>query len=52
MLMDLIMNLVYASDPKDKEKAYRNLEKVGVDRISANLMAEEFYKEARENGTH
>ena len=52
MLMDLVMDLVEAVDPKDKEKAYRNLEKVGVDRKTADVMAAEFYKEwrATENG--
>ena len=45
MLMDLIMALVEAVDPKDKEKAYRRLEKVGVDRKTADIMAAEFYKE-------
>lgn len=45
MLMDLVMALVEAVDPKDKEKAYRRLEKVGVDRKTADIMAAEFYKE-------
>lgn len=45
MLMDLIMALVEAVDQKDKEKAYRRLEKVGVDRKTADIMAAEFYKE-------
>ena len=44
MLMDLVMALVTATDPKEKEHAYRNLERVGVDRYSANLMAAEFYR--------
>ena len=43
--MDLVMALVEAVDPKDKEKAYRRLEKVGVDRKTADIMAAEFYKE-------
>lgn len=47
MLMDLIMDLVEAVDPKDKERAYRKLEKVGVDRRTADAMAAEFYKEAK-----
>ena len=42
MLMDLVMELVIAVDPKDREKAYRNLEKVGVDRRTADVMASEF----------
>jgi hypothetical protein len=39
MLMDLVMELVTATDPKDKERAYRKLEKVGVDRTTADVMA-------------
>ena len=45
MLMDLIMALVEAVVQKDKEKAYRRLEKGGVDRKTADIMAAEFYKE-------
>lgn len=48
MLMDLVMELVEAVDPKDKERAYRKLEKVGVDRRTADVMAAEFYKEGTE----
>lgn len=47
MLMDLVMALVTAGDQKEKERAYRNLEKVGVDRITADVMATEFYKEEK-----
>ena len=47
MLMDLVMALVTAGDQKEKERAYRNLEKVGVDRITADVMAAEFYKEEK-----
>lgn len=47
MLQDLIMELVIAVTPKEKERAYRRLEKVGVDRISADVMAAEFYKEEK-----
>jgi len=47
MLMDLVMALVAAGDQKEKERAYRNLEKVGVDRITADVMAAEFYKEEK-----
>lgn len=43
MLMDLVMALVEATEPKDKERAYRNLERVGVDRRTADVMAAEFY---------
>lgn len=45
MLMDLVMDLVVAVDRKDKERAYRALERVGVDRRTADVMAAEFYKE-------
>lgn len=48
MLSDLIMNLVTASDPKDKEKAYRMLERVGVDRRSADAIVKECYSTDRE----
>ena len=47
MLMDLVMELVEAVDPKDKEKAYSKLEKVGVDRRTADVMAAEFYEEEK-----
>lgn len=47
MLMDLVMALVEAVDPEDKEKAYRKLERVGVDRITADAMAAEFYEEEK-----
>lgn len=52
MLMELVMELLTASDPQDKEIAYRRLERVGVDRKTADVMAAEFYneKEAPENG--
>ncbi len=42
MLLEMVMDLVTASDPDDKEKAYRRLEKLGVDRRTADVMAEEF----------
>lgn len=45
MLMDLVMELVTASCKEEKEKAYRRLEKVGVDRRTADVMAAEFTKE-------
>lgn len=47
MLMDLVMELVTATDEKDKERAYRKLEKVGVDRKTADIMAAEFWKEGQ-----
>ena len=42
MLTDLVMELVTAADPKDRERAYRNLEKAGIDRRAADEMAAEF----------
>lgn len=45
MLFDLIMDLLTAGDQKEKERAYRRLEKFGVDRRTADVMAAEFYKE-------
>lgn len=50
MLGELVMDLLTAADPKDKERAYRRLEKVGVDRRTADLMVAEFYKEPRREG--
>ena len=47
MLMELVMQLVSAADPGDREHAYRCLERVGVDRAAADLMAGEFYKEVQ-----
>jgi len=47
MLMDLVMELVMAADTKDKERVYRKLEKVGVDRKTADVMAAEFWKEGQ-----
>ena len=44
-MMNLVMALVEAVDPQDKERAYRRLERVGVDRATADIMAAEFYKE-------
>ena len=44
MLIDLVMALVIAVDKKEKERAYLNLEKVGVDRVTADVMAAEFSK--------
>ncbi len=43
MLGDLIFDLLAAgNDPKLKEQAYRNLERVGVDRRTADVIAKEF----------
>ncbi len=42
MLTDLVMELVTATDPKDREEAYRNLENACIDRQAADEMAAEF----------
>ena len=47
MLMELVMELVVSTEAKEKERVYRKLEKVGVDRMTADIMAAEFWKEAR-----
>jgi hypothetical protein len=47
MLQDLIMDLLTAGDEKDKERAYRRLERVGVDRKTADVMAAGYCKEER-----
>lgn len=45
MLGDLIFDLLEAGeDPELKERAYRNLERVGVDRRTADVIAKDFYK--------
>ena len=45
MLSDLITDLIRAKTPKEKEAAYRRLEKLGVDRFTADVAAEELRKE-------
>ena len=45
MLFELIMDLLTAGDAREKEKIYRRLERVGVDRRTADALAAEFYKE-------
>lgn len=39
MLYDLLVDLICASTPQDKERAYRRLERIGVDRVTANTLA-------------
>lgn len=41
MLYDLLIDLICASTPHDKERAYKKLERVGVDRATANVLAAE-----------
>lgn len=47
MLSDLITDLILAKTPKEKEATYRRLEKLGVDRFTADVAAEELRKEVR-----
>lgn len=44
MLGELIIALLTAGDQKEKDRAYRNLEKFGVDRETADMMAAEYYQ--------
>lgn len=44
MLEDLIIALLIASNKREKERAYRNLERVGVDRVTADVIAAEYYQ--------
>lgn len=48
MLGDLIQDLVDARTPKEKEKAFRNLERVGMDRMTARILANEKRKEQKD----
>lgn len=41
MLNDLIMDLRAANTAAEKEKAYRRLEQVGMDRMTADIVAAE-----------
>ena len=45
MLSDMIADLILAKTEKERETAYRNLEKVGVDRMTADLLAREMMDE-------
>lgn len=55
-LNDMIMEVVRAKDDKEREKAYRRLEKVGMDRMTVNVvirdMAQRYrrLKEMKANG--
>ncbi len=49
MLQDLIMELLTAVDEDDKEKAYQRLERVGIDRKTADEMAAHYYKGGAES---
>ena len=43
MMMDLVMELLTAADDSDRREAYCRLERIGIDRYTADCMAEEFY---------
>ena len=45
MLSDLIADLITAKTEEELETAYKNLEKVGVDRWTALLLAREMKEE-------
>lgn len=45
MLSDMIVDLITAKTEKERETAYKNLEKVGVDRMTADLIAREMKDE-------
>ncbi len=45
MLSDMIADLITAKTEKERETAYKNLEKVGVDRMTADLLAREMKDE-------
>jgi hypothetical protein len=45
MLSDMIADLITAKTEKERETAYKNLEKVGVDRMTADLLAREMLEE-------
>lgn len=56
MLNDMIMDVVRAKTDNEREKAYRRLEKVGMDRMTVNVvirdMAQQYrrMKELKANG--
>jgi hypothetical protein len=41
----MIVDLITAKTEKERETAYKNLEKVGVDRMTADLIAREMKDE-------
>lgn len=45
MLSDMIADLITSKTEKERETAYKNLEKVGVDRMTADLLAREMKDE-------
>lgn len=51
MMMEFVMELVTAADSQDKERTYRRLESIGIDRKTADVMAAEFYKDKEVSGS-
>ena len=47
MLQDLVNQLLRAKTQKERERAYRSLERVGVDRRTARMMVSEMLKGVR-----
>ena len=45
VLQDLLRNLAQAVSGKEKAKAYKALERVGMDRMTADLLVKELVKE-------
>ncbi len=48
-LNDAIMDVVRAKTPEDREKAYRFLEKVGMDRMTVNAVISDMAAQYRRN---
>lgn len=38
MLRDMLLDIKYAKSQKDRERAYKRLERVGMDRATADFM--------------
>lgn len=43
-MRDILMGIINAKTDKEKERLYRILEKVGMDRYTANVLIEELKK--------
>lgn len=50
MLEDMLLAVVNAKDNKEKETAYKNLERVGIDRRTANVLVNEYTKTLARKG--
>ncbi len=49
-LQSMVIAVGTAKSKADKEKAYKNLEKVGMDRMTANCILEELRKDGSVDG--